>query len=119
MSRIKRGRVRTRKRRAFLSQTKGYHWGRKNLIRHAKTAIKKAGAHALRDRRVKKRVQRGLWQIHLNAAVRPQGLSYSQFIGLLKKNKIELDRKVLSELAQQYPEIFTELIKNLGIKNQS
>ncbi len=113
MPRIKRGSERTKKRRALLKQTKGYKWGRKNLTRMAKTAVMKAGAHALRDRRVKKRVMRRLWQIRLNAAVREYDLSYSKFIDLLKKNKIELDRKILSELAQKNPEIFAKIIKQI------
>ena len=113
MPRVKRGKVRTKKRRALLKQTKGYKWGRKNLTRQAKTAVMKAGAHALRDRRIKKRVMRGLWQIRLNAAVRQYDLSYSGFINLLKKNKIELDRKILSELAQKNPEIFAKIIEQV------
>ena len=113
MPRVKKGATRTKKRRALLKQTKGYKWGRKNLTKQAKTAVKKAGAHALRDRRTKKRVARRLWQIRLNASVRKFDLSYSQFIALLKKNKIELDRKVLSEIAQKNPEIFEKIIKGL------
>ena len=112
MPRVKRGKIRTKKRRAILQKTKGYKWGRKNLTRLAKTAAKKAGATALRDRRVKKRAMRRLWQIRLNAAVREYGISYSKFIHLLKKEKIELDRKILSELAQKKPEIFKKLIEN-------
>ncbi|MBU4360924.1 50S ribosomal protein L20 [Candidatus Parcubacteria bacterium] len=113
MPRVKRGNIRTKKRRALLKQTKGYKWGRKNLTRQAKTAVKKAGAHALRDRRIKKRVMRRLWQTRLNAATRQYGLSYSKFIDLLKKNKIELDRKILSELAQKNPEIFAKIIEKI------
>lgn len=116
MSRIKRGRVRTKKRRAVLRQTKGYEWGRKNLTRQAKTALKKAGVYAFRDRRAKKRVTRQLWQIRLNAALREQGLIYSQFINLLKKNKIALDRKVLSELAVKNSEVFKRIIEQIRIK---
>ena len=113
MPRVKRGKTRTKKRRALLSQTKGYKWGRKNLTRQAKTAVKKAGAYALRDRRVKKRVMRRLWQVRLNAAVREYDLSYSKFIYLLKKNKIELDRKVLSEIAQKNPAVFKKIIESV------
>lgn len=113
MPRVKRGKVRTKKRRAVLEKTKGYKWGGKNLIRRAKEASKKAGAHALRDRRNKKRVMRRLWQTQLNAAVREYDLSYSKFINLLKKNKIELDRKVLAEIAQKNPEIFKKIIEQI------
>ncbi len=110
MSRIKRGRVRTKKRRALLQQTKGYRWGRKRLVKLAKTATKKAGVYAFRDRRAKKRINRGLWQVRINAATRLQNLSYSKFIHLLKNKNIELDRKVLSELASQHPQIMEKLI---------
>ncbi len=113
MPRVKKGKVRTKKRRALLQQTKGYKWGRKNLTKRAKTAVKKAGAHALRDRRLKKRNNRRLWQIKLNAAVRESDLSYSKFINLLKKNKIELDRKVLAELAEKNPKIFKKIIDHV------
>ncbi len=113
MPRVKRGRVRTQKRRAILQKTKGYHWGRKNLTRHAKTAAKKAGVYAFRDRRAKKRVMRQLWQIRLNIAVREQGLSYSKFINLLKKNKIGLDRKILAEIAQKNPAMFKKIVDSL------
>jgi len=113
MPRVKRGVIHTKKRTRILKSTKGYKWGRKNLIRQATTAAKKAGAHAYRDRKVKKRTARRLWQIRLNAAVRQHDLNYSKFINLLKKNQIELDRKVLSEIAQKYPEVFATLIKQI------
>ena len=113
MPRVKRGVIHAKKRRRILKQTKGYKWGRKNLIKQAITATHKAGAHAYRGRKLKKRTARGLWQIRLNAAVREHGLSYSQFIHLLKMNNIALDRKVLSEIAQTYPEIFNAIIKQI------
>lgn len=113
MPRVKKGKVRTKKRRALLKQTKGYKWGRKNLTRQAKTATKKAGAYALRDRRNKKRTTRQLWSIKLNATVREHNLTYSKFISLLKKNKIELNRKILSEIAEKNPEIFKKIIAGL------
>ncbi len=109
MSRVKRGTTHTKKRRALLKAVKGYQGGRKNLIRLAKTAQTKAGAHAYNDRRRKKRTMRGLWQIKINAAVRQQGLSYSRFINALKKNNIELDRKVLADLAENNENIFTAI----------
>ena len=113
MPRVKKGKVRTQKRRALLQQTKGYKWGRKNLTKQAKTATKKAGAYALRDRRAKKRIMRRLWQVRLNAAVREHDLSYSKFINLLKKNKIELDRKILSNLAKDRPQVFEKIMIQL------
>jgi large subunit ribosomal protein L20 len=113
MPRVKRGKVRTQKRRALLSKTKGYKWGRKNLTRMAKTAVNKAGAYALRDRRAKKREMRRLWQIQLNAAVRKFELSYSKFIGLLKSKNIELDRKVLADMAGNNPELFEKIVEKV------
>jgi large subunit ribosomal protein L20 len=111
MPRVKRGKVRAQKRKKLLNKTKGYKWGRKKLTRLAKTAVKKAGVHAYRDRKKKKRVNRRLWQVKLNAAVRQHDLSYSKFIDLLKKKKVELDRKVLADLAERNPEVFAEIVK--------
>lgn len=110
MPRVKRGKTHVQKRKRLLKQTKGYRWGRKNVIRLAKTAINKAGVHAYTDRRKKKRVNRGLWQIQINAACRQNGLTYSKFINRLKKNKIELDRKILSQLANKSPKAFAAIV---------
>jgi large subunit ribosomal protein L20 len=99
MSRVKRGTTHVKKRRKLLQAVKGFKWGRKNLIKLAKTARTKAGAHAFVDRRKKKRTMRALWQIKINAFVREFDLSYSRFIGALKTNKIEVDRKILADLA--------------------
>ena len=113
MPRVKRGVTHLKKRKRILKQTKGYKWGRKKLIKQAITATYKAGAHAYADRKKKKRVNRALWQVRLNAAVRQHDLTYSKFINLLKKKKIDLDRKVLSELAQKHPQLFTKLIEQV------
>lgn len=113
MPRVKRGKVRARKRKAFLSQAKGYRWGRKNKIKLAKTAIKKAGVYAYRDRRINKRLARNLWQLKINAAVRNYDLSYSKFMDALKKNKIEIDRKILSNLAENFPDIFKQIVEKI------
>lgn len=86
-------------------------WGRKNRITLAKPAAVKAGAMAYRDRRLKKRDNRALQQIRINAAARLNGTIYSRFMADLKKRKIDLDRKVLSELAMKYPEVFAKLVK--------
>jgi len=102
-----------KKRRKLLKAVKGYKWGRKNLIKVAKTARTKAGAHSYVDRRKKKRVMRGLWQIKINAFVREHGLSYSRFINLLKINKIEVDRKILAELAVSNKETLIALINKI------
>ncbi|MDO8668930.1 MAG: 50S ribosomal protein L20 [Candidatus Buchananbacteria bacterium] len=113
MPRVKRGVIHTKNRRGILKRAKGFKWGRKKLIKVAKTAITKADAYAFRDRRAKKRTMRALWQIQLNAAVREHGLSYSKFIAGLKKAKIDLDRKVLSELARKEPSIFAKIVEKV------
>ena len=113
MSRVKRGTIHVKKRKKLLAKVKGYRWGRKKLIRQAKTAVVKAGAHAFVDRKKKKRTRRSLWQIKINAFVREHGLSYSKFINLLKLNKIELDRKILSDLAVSNKKILKKIITDL------
>jgi len=111
MSRVKGGVKRTKHRRNLHKLTKGYEAGRKNLVKLAKTAAKKAGAHAYRDRRVKKRDFRTLWEIQINAGARLNGTSYSKLIGELKAKKINLNRKMLAELAGKYPEVFAKLVE--------
>jgi large subunit ribosomal protein L20 len=103
-----------KKRRKLLKAVKGYKWGRKNLIKLARTARTKAGAHAFVDRRKKKRTMRGLWQIKINAFVREHGLSYSRFMDLLKKNNVEIDRKVLADMAVNNKETLAALIAKLS-----
>jgi len=90
---------------------KGYMWGRSKRYRTAKDAVKHALVHAYVDRRKKKRSARRLWNLQINAATRELGMTYSRFIEGLKKNKIELDRKVLSQLAQSQPKIFKEIVE--------
>lgn len=94
-----------------MKRVKGYSWGRKNKIRLARPAMLKAGAYAFRDRRAKKRTFRNLWTLKINAAVRELGLSYSRFIDLLKKKNVAIDRKVLAEIAEQQPAIFTKVVE--------
>jgi large subunit ribosomal protein L20 len=101
-------------RRKLLKAVKGYKWGRKNLIKVAKTARTKAGAHAYTDRRKKKRTMRGLWQIKINAFVREHDLSYSRFINLLKTNNIAVDRKILADLAVNNKEVLAALIAQVS-----
>jgi len=110
MARVKRGVMVKKKHKSLLKLTKGFRHGRKNLVKVARQAALRAGAHAYRDRRNKKRVMRSLWIIRLNAAVRLHGMSYSKFIKALKDKKIELDRKVLSDIAANNPEEFTKII---------
>lgn len=113
MPRVKRGTTHVARRKRLLSKVKGYMWGRKNLIKLAKTAVNKAGQHALADRRKKKRVNRALWNIKISAFVRPLGLSYSKFINLLKVNNIELDRKSLSDLAVNNKKVLEKIIEKI------
>ena len=99
MARVKRGVTAGKRHKKILKKAKGYYNGRRKIYRAAKQAVIKAGQYAFRDRRVKKREFRGLWIARINAAVRPHGLSYSRFINGLKLAGIEIDRKVLADLA--------------------
>jgi large subunit ribosomal protein L20 len=110
MPRVKRGTTHVKRRRNILKLTKGFMWGRKSKIKQAKEASVKAGAHAFVDRRKKKRVNRGLWQIKIGAFLREQGMSYSRFIHALKINKIELDRKVLADMSENNKEVMSVIL---------
>lgn len=111
--RIKRGKSHLKRRKNLLKLTKGYRWGRKSKIKLAKTAVRKAGAYAYRDRRTKKRLARRLWEIKINAAARELNTSYSKLMGLVHKAKVALDRKVLSQLAVEYPKVFAAVTAEL------
>lgn len=113
MVRVKRGVLKRKRKKKIIKQAKGYLGARHKTYRAAKQAVIKAGIYAYRDRKVKKREFRKLWIIRLNAACRKYGLTYNQFINKLKKNKIELDRKILSELAVNHPKVFEEIIKEI------
>lgn len=113
MPRVKRGTTAHKRRKHLLEYTKGFRWGRKSKFAQAKQAMQKAWTYAYRDRKVKKRTFRGLWQIQISAACRPLGISYSRFIAALKKNKVEIDRKILSQLAQEKPEIFEKIVEKV------
>lgn len=110
MPRVTRGTQHTKRRRNLLSKVKGFKWGRKSKIRLARPAMLKAGAYAFRDRRAKKRVMRRLWNTKINAAARANGTTYSALINDLKKAGIELDRKVLAQIAEYHPEVFTAVV---------
>lgn len=110
MTRVKRGKTATKKREKLLRHTKGFKWGRKSKERQAKEALLHAWSHAYRDRKKKKRENRKLWQTKINAAARIQGLTYSQFLAGLKKKKIEIDRKILAELAEKKPKVFEKIV---------
>ena len=98
------------RRKNILKQAKGFFGRRKNVYTVAKNAIDKAMLYAYRDRKNNKRNFRGLWIQRINAAARLEGMSYSQFMGLLKKNEIEINRKVLADLAMNQPEAFKAIV---------
>jgi len=109
MSRVKRGNVRAKKRKNLLLHAKGFRWRRSNVYRLAREAVHHSWADSYIGRKQKKRDFRALCNIQINAACRENGFSYSHFIYGLKQNKIELDRKVLAELARNYPEAIKSL----------
>jgi len=113
MTRVKRAIHARKKRKKALKLAKGYKWGRKSKYRLAKDALRHAWTHAYVGRKRKKREFRRLWQIRINAAARNHGLTYSQFIHLLKQQNIELDRKILASLAKDHPQIFEKIIEKI------
>jgi large subunit ribosomal protein L20 len=98
------------RRKKILKRTKGYFGARKNVWTVAKNTWEKGQQYAYRDRKTKKRNFRALWIQRINAAARLEGLSYSQFMGLLKKNDIEINRKVLADLAMNQPDAFKAIV---------
>ncbi|MHB8651853.1 MAG: 50S ribosomal protein L20 [Minisyncoccota bacterium] len=110
MTRVKGGVISLKRRRKVLSQVKGYRFGRSTKERQAREAIAHAGTHAFAHRRDKKGDFRRLFTVRMNAALRPLGISYSKFIGHLKKKNIALDRKVLSQIATDHPEVFEKIV---------
>ncbi len=113
--RVKRGIHRHRRVKALRRLTKGYKGMRRSTVKKGKEAVIKAGQNAYRDRKLKKRTFRSLWNVRLNAALRPMGVKYSQFIPALKKAQIALDRKSLSELAIHDLTAFTAVVKQAGL----
>jgi large subunit ribosomal protein L20 len=110
MARVKRGVTTRAKHKRILEQAKGYYGRRKNTIRIARQAVEKAGQYAYRDRKVKKRSFRALWIQRINAAVRAENLTYGQFMHALKLSGIDLDRKVLADMAMHEGAAFSALI---------
>ncbi len=108
--RVKRGTVRHAKHKKIIKLAKGYVGRKKSVFKLAKQAVYKAGQHAFRDRRNKKRTFRALWIIKINAGVRQFGMSYSTFMKKLTDAKIELDRKMLSDLAENEPKAFEAVV---------
>ncbi len=111
MARVKRGVAAHAKHKKTLSAAKGFYGRRKNTIRTAKAAVDRSMQYATRDRKVKKRTFRALWIQRLNAAVRDLGLTYSRFIDGLNRAEIQIDRKVLSDLAIREPAAFAAIVE--------
>ena len=111
MSRVKRGVTAHARHKKILVQAKGYRGRRKNVYRIAKQAVMKAGQYAYRDRRTRKRVFRQLWIARINAASRELGVTYSKFMAGLKKAQIDIDRKVLADLAVNDPAAFGSIVE--------
>ncbi|MBT4203552.1 MAG: 50S ribosomal protein L20 [Rhodobiaceae bacterium] len=115
MARVKRGVTSHARHAKVIGNAKGYYGRRKNTFRVAKQAVEKAGQYAYRDRKVRKRDFRGLWIQRINAAVRANGLKYSTFIYGLNKAGIEVDRKVLADLAVNEPQVFSEIVSKVAV----
>jgi large subunit ribosomal protein L20 len=110
MSRVKRGVTTHARHRKIIKAAKGYYGRRKNTFRIANQAVEKAGQYAYRDRKVRKRNFRALWIQRINAAVREHGLTYGRFIHGLGQAGVEIDRKVLADIAVHEPEAFKALV---------
>jgi large subunit ribosomal protein L20 len=110
MTRVKRGVLKTKTRRNILKQVKGFRLNRRSKEASAIEAIMHAGANAFAHRRDKKGDFRRLWNVRINAILRENGSTYSKFIGAMKKKNIEIDRKILSTLAQTNPETFKRIL---------
>lgn len=113
MVRVKRGKIARKRRKHLLKHAKGFKWGRKKKYRLAKEALLKAWTYAYKHRKEKKREFRRLWQTRISAACRQFGLSYSKFIHGLKQKNIEINRKILAELAQNHPQIFEKIVQEV------
>lgn len=111
MARVKRGVTARARHKKVLKKAKGYYGARSRVYRVAKQAVIKAGQYAYRDRRQRKRQFRQLWIVRINAGARMNGLSYSQFMNGLKKAQIEIDRKVLADLAMNEQATFGQLVE--------
>lgn len=114
MARVKRGVTSHRRHKKVLQLTKGHRGGRSKLIREAKSSLLHAGQYAFAGRKLRKRDMRRLWITQLNAAVKAEGLNYSKFISQLKLKNINLDRKVLADLAVNHPEDFKKIVTELS-----
>lgn len=111
MPRVKRGVTARRRHKKVLDQAKGYYGARSRVYRVAKQAVTKSGQYAYRDRKVKKRTFRQLWIARINAQARAEGITYSQLIAGLKKSGIELDRRVLADMAITDKAAFSQVVE--------
>jgi large subunit ribosomal protein L20 len=109
--RVKTGTVRRKRHKKILKLAKGFYSGRRKHFRKAKEQIERSLVYAFRDRKQKKREFRKLWIVRINAACRLNGISYSRFINALKKANIDLDRKILADLAMNDPEVFASIVE--------
>lgn len=116
MPRVKRGVTAHARHKKILALAKGFRGRRKNVFRIAKEAVMKAGQYAYRDRRTRKRVFRRLWIARINAASRELGLSYSKFMAGLKQLSIDIDRKVLADMAVHDPAAFGSIVEKVKAK---
>ena len=116
MARVKRGVIARARHKKILKLAKGYYGARSRVFRVAKQAVIKAGQYAYRDRRTKKRVFRQLWIARINAAARELGLTYSQFANGLKKASIEIDRKMLADIAVHDKAAFSSIVDQVKAK---
>ena len=116
MPRVKRAVQARKHRKGLMKHAKGFKYGRKSKFKLAKDALRHAWTYAYRDRKAKKRTFRNLWNLQINALARQNGITYSQLIHGLKAKKIEIDRKALSELAKEYPDIFVKIVEEAKSK---
>ncbi len=115
MVRVKRGKIANKRRKHLLKYTKGFRWGRKSKFRAAKEALMHAREYAYRDRKVKKRDFRQLWQLQINAGTRTLGITYSKFIHALKQKNIDLDRKIMADLAKNHSQILKKIVEEVRV----
>ncbi|PJA37722.1 50S ribosomal protein L20 [candidate division WWE3 bacterium CG_4_8_14_3_um_filter_42_11] len=113
MTRVKSSVYATKKHKKLLKRAKGFQGRHKKILRSVKETLLKAGAHAYRGRKEKKRTFRRLWIVRLSAALKELGLSYSQFIKLQKTKKVEINRKILAEIAIQNPVVFAKIVQEI------
>lgn len=113
MARIKPSVASRNRRRKILKQTKGFQGGRKRLLRTATEALHRAWAYAYNDRKLRKREFRGLWISRISAAAKLNGISYSRLIDAMKKTDVQINRKMLAEIAVRHPEDFTRLVEGI------